>query len=108
MTLNAGVLIPSELAAGVQTDITGGGMASDDAGTFTINFCNDSDTDANLEAVYLTAGEAPGNQHKIHPAFIVAKRGWDLIQPVRIEAGWKLFIQSNIPISVQLIGDRRG
>lgn len=101
-------LIAVELAANMQTDITGGGMPADAAGAYTLNICNDSQAAVSLSAIYLTDGAAPAARHKIHPRFVVEAAGWLAIQPVKLGDGWKLFLESSAAVSVQLIGRKEG
>lgn len=96
------------LVADVQTDITGGGCPADHAGAYSLNIVNDTDTPAQLDAVYLTTGAAPTDADKIHPSQTIEARGWAVVQPVKIGEGWKLFMQSDIGISVNLIGRKEG
>ncbi len=101
-------ILAVQLAANTQTDVTGGGMAENTAGAYTLNFCNDTDQDVTLKAVYLTSGAAPTSADKIRPAFPIEARGWLHIQPVKLGVGWKLFVEASAPISVQLIGRKEG
>ncbi|KAB1069263.1 hypothetical protein [Methylobacterium planeticum] len=104
-------LIPTYLSANTQTDVTGNGangMPAASAGTYTLNLCNDSDAEVVISAIYLTKGEAPTQAHKIHPSHSVEGRGYSLIQPIKIGAGWKLFVTASGPISAQLIGRKEG
>lgn len=96
------------LVANAQTDVTGGGMAADTAGTFSLNFCNDTDSDVACTAIHLTSGAAPTAADKIRPAFSVEARGWRVIQPVKLGEGWKLFVEADAAISVQIIGRKEG
>lgn len=96
------------LAANLQTDITAGGCPIGCAGAYTLNIVNDTDDLAELAAIYLTGGGAPTAADKIHPAFTIEARGWSLLQPVKLGEGWKLFVTSTVPVSVQLIGRKEG
>lgn len=96
------------LVADTQTDVTGGGMAAGTAGAYSLNFCNDSDSDAACTAIYLTSGAAPVEADKIRPAFTIEARGWRVIQPLKLGVGWSLFVEADAPVSVQLIGRKEG
>lgn len=101
--LNAAVLV-----ADTQTDVTDGGVPAGSAGAYSLNICNDSDAAVNFEAIHLTTGAAPTDADKIRPAFQIEARGWRVIQPVKLGEGWKLFVEADAPVSVQLIGRKEG
>lgn len=90
------------LVAGVQTDVTGGGLGAAEGGTYMLNLCNDSDADALVSAIYVTAGEAPTDKHKIQPRQTIEAFGWASILPLKLGVGFKVFLTSDKPISVQL------
>lgn len=96
------------LAPNVQTDVTGGGCPVGSAGAYTLNICNDTDAEASISAIYLTTGGAAAAANKIHPAMKIEARGWATIQPVKLGEGWKLFVTSDVAVSVQLIGRKEG
>ncbi|PHR20382.1 MAG: hypothetical protein COA37_15220 [Hoeflea sp.] len=96
------------LVVDTQTDITGGGCPVGAAGAYTLNIVNDTDGEASLTAVYLTTGGAAAAADKIHPAFTIEARGWAVIQPIKIGEGWKLFVESDTAVSVNLIGRKEG
>jgi hypothetical protein len=108
MALSTSVLIPVVLAANVQTDITGGGLSSDDAGAFDLNICNNNSNDVTLSGIFITDGVDPEERHRVHPSCTIKAKGYGLIEKIKLHAGWKVFIEANATISVQLIGDRRG
>jgi len=97
-----------ELVPDTQTDLTGGGCPAGEAGAYTLNICNDTDDEAQLSAVFLTTGAAPANADKVHPAMTIEARGWATIQPVKLGEGWKVFLTSDVAVSVQLIGRKEG
>lgn len=101
-------LIAVETAANALLDVTGGGMPAGKAGAYSLNICNDTDAEIQMSAVQVTDGGAPTDAHKCHPAFTIEPRGWSIIQPIKLGEGWRLFVQSSAPLSVQLIGRTEG
>jgi len=96
------------LVANVQTDVTGGGMAVDTAGTYFLNFSNSSGADVALSPIYQTTGGAPTPADEIRPGDVLEAGGWRVVQPIKMGEGWKIFVEASAPISVQLTGRKEG
>lgn len=102
------MLTAVELAANTQTVLPTGGVSVGSAGTYSLNICNDSDSDIAFEAIFVTAGSVPGAAHKIRPAFTLEAKGWRVIQPISLGEGFKVFVTASAPCAVQLIGKKEG
>lgn len=97
-------MIAVAVAADTQTEITGGGMIAGNAGSYSLNICNTGTEQITRGAIFLTKGEAPEAKHIIRPSTKLEVGGWETLQPVVMGSGWKLFVEADGPISVQLIG----
>jgi hypothetical protein len=106
MTVQTGVLKAVLLEANVWTDITGGGTSNDDAGTYFLNIANNNGEVAKISGVYVTDGVDFEERHLFHPNQTIRK--WMMVDNIKLSQGWKVFVKSNIKVSVQLFGDRRG
>lgn len=96
----------ANLAAAALTDITGGGIANADVGTYLLNICNRSNVPVTVR-VAITGGAAPGLADYIEYDAAVQANVPLSRWPIPLSAGWKLFVYASAAgVSATLIGQK--
>lgn len=98
----------ADLTANVLTNLTPGGVAADDAGTYLINFCNRGTADATVRLA-VTSGDAAGPQDYLEYDAVIEAKGVLARHPVPLGQGFLVFaLASTAGVSVNVIGRKEG
>lgn len=102
------LLFKTVLVADTETDITGGGIPADSAGTGYLIVNNLSGAEVAVAGIWQKDGATPADVDNIYTAFTIEAGGWWRDTRIKLGAGDRIFIEADAPVTVRLSARKEG